>query len=1371
MACARSNFVLKIYSDKFLCILLSLLFLVEKVVANEVPVQYLGIEKGLSNNNVTCIFKDHYGFMWFGTFQGLNRYDGYDFKVFKNKLEDTTSLANNYVSAIAEDQDNNMWVGTPHGISIYSSLTSKFSSLSYHPYGKSSVLKVSSYINSIKPDDQGNLFIATREKGLLICKKGSKTALQIAYKSSSGINLDYDVQAITITKNKVWLFIQDKGLYQYDEKSRSLKLINARVTKANCIEIDGRSTFWLGTNNGFYSYNIATNTSHHYTEQTDKISGNVITSFCIDKNSIWIGTDGGGITILNSATGKIACMLPGSNKNDLNSGAVYTIYQDQDLRKWIGTLRGGINIIDPKKNKFKLIEHNLLDKNSINNNFILSFCEDADHNVWVGTDGAGVNYWDRKQKSFTHFTHHPADKNAISNNFVTSILRDYRNNIWLTTYGGGINQYKNGNRSFKHYTCFNNKNKREDEDLWCLLEDQHKTIWAGAGFEGGLYRFNLQKNKFELFDAQIQTIFSLLKDHSGQIWAGTFNSLIKVDTVTKKHQLIKIPYSVRSIHEDEKHFLWLGTEGGGLLRFNPQNNQLERVTEANGLASNSVLNILEDKKHNLWLSTYNGISRYNYLTKKADNYFESDGLQSNQFNYNAALILQSGEFLFGGIKGFNIFYPNSIKQDTREPEVYLTGFKINNIPLEQDASFTGKKSVFGLNNITVPYDKAVLSIDFSAPEYSYPDKINYAYFLQGWDKTWNEVGKLRTAYYSKLTEGSYLLRIRSTNTSGGWSPKERLITIIILPPWYRTWWAYFLYLGAAAGAVYYYQRYQQKQFKLKQEITITHIRAEKERELNEKRLSFFTNISHEFRTPLTLIINPIKDLLNKGSDTDKTDLNIVYRNARRLLSLVDQLLLFRKAEAETDRLKMAEFNFFELCKDIYLCFSHQAKKRDMRYELQSENSLIRICADQEKLEIVLFNLISNALKFTPDGGTVIIQITEDEKNVFLSVKDNGCGITQTTEQNLFDKFYQAPNKAPLKNGFGIGLYLVKSFINSHKGEISYQTEEGKGTEFSISLPKGEISATPEPVSEKQIKRSAILEELLNVDVFAEETVIDKSAENLQELITDQQSLLIVDDDQQIREYIQRLFEQKYKVYTAENAEIGFNLAKEKMPDLIISDVVMQGQSGIELCNQVKTDDYLNHIPVILLTASSSAETKLKGLEEGADDYISKPFEKELLLARVTNLLKSRDNLQRYFYNEITLKSNHLKISEEYKSFLNQCISIVEKHLTNPDFTIKTLAAEVGVSHSNLYKKVKSISGQSVNGFVRFLRLRKAAGLLINTDYNVNEIAFRVGFNDQKYFREQFNKLFGVNPSEYIRKHRMPFHKNFTLHEKAAKMKN
>ncbi|RYY29712.1 MAG: hybrid sensor histidine kinase/response regulator [Sphingobacteriaceae bacterium] len=1331
------------------------------VSANKIPLQYLGIEKGLSNNNVTCIFKDHYGFMWFGTFQGLNRYDGYEFKVFKNKLNDSASLRNNYISAITEDHENNIWIGTQQGISLYSNLTAKFSTLNYLVPGRKTSLKVTAYINAIQPDADGNLYIATRQTGLLFCKKGAKTAVQITSKKL----LNYNAQAIKIVGNTIWIFIQDKGLYQYDLKSKNLKLINAAISKVNCLETDNRDLLWVGTNDGLYRYQISTNTYRHYTEQQNQLSGRVITSFCIDKNSIWIGTDGNGITILNTVTGKTDYMLSGNTKNALNSGAIYTIYKDRQQRKWIGTLRGGINIIDPEKDKFKLVEHNISNKNSINNNFILSFCEDQQHNIWVGTDGEGLNYWNRAQNTFTSLTHKTADKTSLSNNYVTSILQDYRKNIWITTYGGGINRYKNAD-SFDHYRCYNPVSKRDDDDLWCLLEDQYKTLWAGAGFEGGLYRFNPQKNQFELFDARIKTIFSLAKDHTGQLWAGTFNSLVRVDTVSKKHLVIKMPFPVRAIHEDRDHFLWLGTEGGGLIRFDPQNNQFQAVTEAEGLASNSVLNILEDQKHNLWLSTYNGISKYNRLTKKIENYFESDGLQSNQFNYNAALALQSGEFLFGGIKGFNVFNPDSIKQDSQVPPVYLTGFKINNKPL-QDASFTGKKSVISLTDITIPYDQAVLAIDFAAPEYSHPDKITYTYFLENWDKSWNEAGKLRTAYYSRLTEGNYILRIRSTNNSTGLKSQQKIIYITILPPWYRTWWAYVLYFSSVAGVIYGYLRYQKKQLQLKQEVAITQVKAEQERELHEKRLSFFTDISHEFRTPLTLIINPIKDLLNnQGKDASLIDLTIVYRNAKRLLGLVDQLLLFRKVESS--QLKRIEINVYNLCNEIYLCFTQQAKKHHITFELICTNKLIRVNGDPEKLEIVLFNLLSNAFKFTPDYGTITLQITEQATELVLSVKDTGTGISADATENLFDQFYRVPNTATAKSGFGIGLYLVKKFVESHEGKVTYQSAAGAGTEIFIALPKG-AAGTSLPDFAHKPTNSLILEEMLSASDTAE-SILPAEPPNMEVLLSAQQSILIIDDDQEIRTYIKHLFESNYKIFTADSAEKGFEIVKKRIPDLVISDVVMSGLSGIDLCNQMKEDEALSHIPVILLTANTSAKSRLKSLQEGAADYISKPFDKEVLLARVINLLKSRQNLQKYFYNEITLKNNDLKISEEYKVFLDKCIRMVESNLDNPDFTIKMLAVLVGMSHSNLYKKVKSISGQSVNGFIRFIRLRKAAGLLINSDLNVSEVAFQVGFNDQKYFREQFNKLFGTNPSEYIRRHRKPFHKSYVLHEKASKIK-
>lgn len=1321
------------------------------------PVNYLGIEHGLSNNAVTCIYKDHQGFMWFGTYNGLNRYDGYAFRVFRNGIDDTTSLIHNWILTVKEDSRHDIWVGTRQGVCRYNSRSGNFSAVPYLPYGSNAPQKIQSLINDIETDAQGHVFMGTDAHGLLVYK--NNMAVQIPYGNRRHPVLDYGVKAIKNDQaGNTWLLIQDIGLCLYDVQRNEIKLVNSQLNNANCMTaMNGQ--LWIGSEAGLYCYDIAANSFRVFHAGSNALTRNNVVSLCPDaRGHLWIGTNGGGINILDKAAGTFSYLAPGQHKGALTSGSVDALYLDEANRMWIGTLRGGINLIDPLQDQFKTIAQDPFSRNSVADNFILSFCEDELHNVWIGTDGGGLSYWDRRNNRYTNFTANAAAGNGLSSGFITSIVNDFEHTIWLATWDGGINRYNKNSQTFSHYTC--GTANAPNRNVWLLYEDKARNLWAATVRNGELYRLNRQTNRFEIFDSELRDVLSLFEDKQGILWAGTSGQqLIRIDPVHKQHQRFAIGYAVRSIYEDVSGNFWIGTEGGGLLQFNRSSGQFTRFGEKNGLCNNSVLNILEDRSHHLWLSTFNGLSKFDIAAKSFENFSQSDGLQSNQFNYNAALALHSGELLFGGIKGFNIFYPDSIQPVNHTGQVLVTGLRINN------ESFNGSYN----DAIVLPYNKATLAVDFVRPEYSTPDKIAYAYYLEGWDKNWNYTGHIRTANYSRLTEGNYLLHIKSTNANGTWSGLEKQLHIVVLPPWFRTWWAYLLYVLTGAAAVALFILYKTRQARLKYEIQLAHLQAKKEEELHEKKLAFFTNITHEFRTPLTLIINPVKDrLIAAGSRQESNDLHIVYRNARRLLGLVDQLLLFRKADTEGDKLQLAPVNFYHLCREVYLCFVQQAKTKNIDYRFECAHDDIPAYADAQKIEIALYNLISNALKFTPEGGTVVFRVTETARNIEVQVTDTGYGIPAGTGDKLFEKFYQVSRqKTQSKPGFGIGLYLVKHFIESHNGKVSYQSEPGKGTCFTVHLSRGAVEQavnTGQPVAPPAIASFLPDDEL--VLPAAEPSVPADSQPSLDELLTGEQCLLVIDDDKQLCDYLAGIFKQQFKVYKAFDGETGLKLAKEHLPDIIISDVLMQGINGMELCRTIKNDPALSHIPVILLTASSSTEGKLQGVEHGADDYLTKPFEKELLVARVANLLKNRNQLQKYFYNEITLQQNNLKISEEYKLFMERCIAIVEKHFHNESFTIKTLAHEMRMSHSNLYKKIKSISGQSVNGFIRFIRLRKAAELFINTNYNVTETAYQVGISDIKYFREQFYKLFGLKPLEYIKKYRKVFNEDYTLNKEA-----
>ncbi len=837
--------------------------------------------------------------------------------------------------------------------------------------------------------------------------------------------------------------------------------------------------------------------------------------------------------------------------------------------------------------------------------------------------------------------------------------------------------------------------------------------------------------------------------------------MINIDTEQKKHRYYFIGQAVRAITQDSLRQLWIGTEGGGLLRFNKRPHQFTRYTENDGLPSNTVLNILIDNKNNLWCSTYNGISKFVPGKCSFINYFASDGLQSNQFMYNAALKLQSGRMLFGGVKGFNLFNPDSVSAYVHQPVVRLTDFKISNVPLNR-TDYANQQSLNTIKHVKIPFNQATLSISFTALEYSYPEKISYAYYLEGWDKEWNYVGKSTSAYFSRLTEGDYTLEIKATNTEGAWSNKPLIIKITVLPPWYRTWWAYVAYLAVLGLSAYAFGYYRKRQIKLAYEIEIANLRVEREKELNEKKLAFFTNVSHEFRTPLTLIINPIKDLLNQ-SKGNADELNVIYRNARRLLGMVDHLLLFRKTETENTQLKASRVDFVTLCNDVFVCFAQQAKIKKISYTLDCKFNHAELYADREKIEIALFNLISNAIKFTPDGGTIGITLDEDGSNVFFTIADNGIGISKDVGDKLFNKFYQVKDNNYFKTGFGIGLYLVKVFIEAHHGTINYFNNPDGGTTFTLSIPKGKTHFSLEEICENVIFDVNPVSELIDYN-HREAVVQDADTVNLELLLSNKLSILVIDDNEQIRSYIKKVFCQDYHVLEAWSGMQGLEIIKKHLPDMVISDIVMGEMSGLDLCKAMKQDTSISHIPIILLTGDATPEIMVKSIEEGAVDFLSKPFEKEVLIAKVKSVLRSRAELQNYFYKEITLKNNVRNISEEHKDFLYNCISVIEQHLIDQNFDVEMLSKKMGMSYPTLFKRIKLITGQSVNNFIRFVRLRKAAELLIHTNCNVNEAAFQAGFNDIKYFREHFNKQFGVNPSDFIKKHRATFQISYRMRE-------
>jgi signal transduction histidine kinase/ligand-binding sensor domain-containing protein/CheY-like chemotaxis protein/AraC-like DNA-binding protein len=1357
----------------FFCLTLCKLLLPLNSLGANPPVTYLGIEQGLSNNAVTCILQDNYGFMWMGTYNGLNRYDSSRFIIYNNVWDDPGSLISSHINHLSQDRANRIWVGTQKGVNWFSYSNSRFSPVWYLRKGKK--IKITSNINGLASDKKGQTFIATDDLGLLLYSDADKVAhrlrlaAQLPEQKAEGNHKtaedNYNVQALILDQqDKLWLFIKDIGLCSYNPVQKQIVIEDRSLKTAYCLMDDHRKNIWIGTEAGLYQYNIPSRKVSALSSGAYKLSSNNIKHLYLDRSArLWISTDGGGINILDLKSGRLSYLAAGEAQGFLKSGSISDVYQDKASRIWIATLRGGVNIIDPEMQGFELIRHDPLHKNSLVNNFVLSFCEDSQNNLWIGTDGGGLSILDSKKKTYRNFVADKAKPGSISSNFVVSILEDHQQRIWIATFSGGIDLYQKATGRFKHYTCYNTAKQTEENNLWKLFEDSSHRLWAGTTRDGALYLYNPLKDRFELFDKNLTNIHTLFEDKQGVLWAGNYTSLIRIDLRHKKHRFIRINSAVRAMLEDIHGNFWIGTEGGGLLLFNRSNNTFRRYTDVDGLADNSVLNLLQDNKGKIWLSSFNGISVFDPLQHTFKNYVAADALQSNQFNYNAALKLRSGELLFGGIKGFSRFDPERINMQHRNAVLRVTGFKVNNVPLADRKEYLEEGSLVNLKKLTIPYEQATLAFDYVALEYSFPEKISYAYFLEGWDRSWNYVGKTKTAYYSRLNPGTYQLRIKATDINGNWLPPQT-IRITILSPWYLSCWALSIYVLIIVTIFYLIRMNRIRQIRLRYEVALANTNVEKEKELNEKKLSFFTNISHEFRTPLTLIINPIKDLLMAADQTGKSELNAVYRNARRLLGLVDQLLLFRRTETEEDRLNIVRNDFLTVCNEVFACFIQQAKVKKISYNFSCEAAHIELYGDREKMEITLFNLISNAFNLTPEGGKIDVLVTEDEQAVYFRIADNGQGVPEEMTARIFDKFYQGRNYASLNNGFGIGLYLAKTFVEQHGGEISCVDTEGGGMTFIVKFRKGKAHFNMQHLSDSQAVLQKYVTEILS-DQIPELPVQDESVAHLELMISNKQTILMIDGNQEIRAYIKKIFLSNYTIIEAKDGEEGLMLVRKNLPDIIISEVIMTGISGIELCHMIKQDTSLSHIPVILLTADYTPELKLLGIEAGAVDFISKPFEKDLLIARVNGILKIKAELQHYFYSEITLKTDTRTISEVHKDFLYQCIAIIESSLLDTDFDVQRISSEMGMSYSSLLKKIRAVTGHSVSGFIRFIRLRKAAELMIHTNCNVNEAALQVGINDIKYFRAQFHKLFEINPSDFIKKHRKAFQKSYHFNKR------
>jgi ligand-binding sensor domain-containing protein/signal transduction histidine kinase/DNA-binding response OmpR family regulator len=1352
--------------------------------------QKISVEKGLSHSVITAITQDKLGFMWFATQDGLNRYDGYNFVNFYNQKNNPYSLSNNFIQSLLCDNDNEIWIATLDGLCKFDYSSERFTNFYNDPSNQNSIS--GNEINCLALATNGNIWIGTSNQGVNYYNKKTKTFSRYQHLASNNIT------AILEDKDSIlWIGTYDVGLECVDLKTNKHYYYKAspgnysslQTNYIRCIAQDSLGNVWIGTNKGLARFLKKNNTFQVFIfdpQNPGSINGNIVRSIMCDSNkNLWVGTEESGLNILNISNidknpdSYFQHIRMSENEMGLSIRTVNTLFLDRDKNIWIGTYSGGINFISSLTEKFLKYQHNPYDNSTINYPKVWGLCEDKTGNIWVGTDGAGLDRLNPETNTIKHFTHSKSDASTISDNAILCAFRDHNNSLWFGTYAGGLNRYIENTGKFKNYRPENADNSSIPvNDVRVIYEDKNNTLWIGTN-GGGLCKYNSTNDNFSILNTSNCKISSddiraLLDDGKGNLYIGTYRKGLDVYNLKtgsfKNYQHDKANGKslsdnyIYSLAIDKKNRIWIGT-GNGLSLFDEQSDTFKNYDEQDGLVNNFIHAIIPDKNDDLWISTDKGISKFITKENKFQNYDFYDGLQKGEFNDGSTLMDHRGRIWFGGINGLTSFLPDNVYKSKFQPEVVLTGFLLFNSPIKANTSENHDSplpsSISTAKKINLNHKQSVFTLDYVALNYSFPEKTQYSYRMMGYETEWNEAGTRRTATYRDLPAGSYFFQVKATNQDGLWSEKTSEVEIIIKPPFWKTWWAYLIYLSFLFSVLYLIYNYYRQQSALKRKLLLEQISHQKDVELNKERFRFFTNISHEFRTPLTLILGPVEELLDKEGQQSALGrkLTLVYRNAHKLFDLINMLLDFRKVESGNMELKVSRGNIVRFSRDILYTFQSLAHHKGIILKLNSSSENIEAWFDREKFEIIYNNLLSNALKFTPKGGKITVGITERQSQLLnvntdviaITITDTGIGIAEKHIDHIFDSYYSLAHSKGIK-GTGIGLALTKSLVEMHNGKIIAESIEKQGSSFIIEIQKGNSQFSSYQVSENPVNAKEIqISSKLDLAVPLQEKVTTEVTIDPEQLV-DKKIMLIVEDDEDVRSYIVESFTGKYEILQAVNGIEGFNIACKHVPDIIISDIMMPEMDGIEFCQKIKKNLATCHVPIIILTALSSITHKKEGIETGADLYITKPFSIDLLATMIENLFATRKQLKEYYTRTMLFQTEVDQKETPDDKFMKMLVDLVEKNIIEPDFDVFKLANELNMSRSVLYRKVKALTDLSIIEFIRTVKLNKAAQMLKTGSYRVSDVAFEVGFNDLKYFRQCFKEQFSVSPSDLIRKH-------------------
>lgn len=1309
---------------------------------------HLGVNEGLSQNTIFGITQDKQGNLWFATHDGLNKYDGYDFTVYQHDEQDPHSIGNDIIRTCITDSQDRIWAGTDEGLSLYDPVKDSFHNFYFQK--KEKRLPVFSIVEISRTQ----LLLSSKKDGLLLFDTETcqfdDTPLHPSLAS---------IFPTCLYRQDDHIYIGSlNGTFVYSISQKKLENMMPDVLNGkNVLAIlkESPTKLWLGTEgDGLFRINPQTHEIINFTHIPGKkgcISSNYIRSLALDaENRLWIGTINS-LNIYHEKDNSFQSYTSDlSESGSLSQTSVRSIFMDMQGGMWLGTYFGGLNYYHPLKNRFHNIQFKM-NENSLNNGTVSCMKENTGKGLYIGTNSGGVNYYNIATGRFKYYT----KREGLASNDIKSLYVDEKNNlVYIGTHTGGLSILHGDTERIETLK------KREIRNIYFIEPTLSGGLWVSG--LNNLLLFNPQSKTFTNVHTQAngqpitpKQIRVALRDSKKRLWLGGEKGLAV--HLEKEHKLAICPVLparsplnhkyINCIYEARNGIFWIGTRSG-LYSFDENKQAVKQYTMVQGLPNNVIHGILEDLSGRLWLSTNKGLSCFQPATGKFRNYTSNDGLQSNQFMENSCFQTSNGQMYFGGINGITTFLPEQLVDNPYTPPVVITHLRLFNKTVHPDDG-TGilTKDISETPSITLSARQTMFSLDFVVSNYISGNHNTFAYMLKGYDKEWYYSNTLRTVSYSNLPQGTYQFLVKAANSDGKWNEVPTELEIIVLPVWYKTWWAILLFAIAFIAVTVFIFRYFWIRKSMEAQLQMERVDKERLKEVNEMKLRFFINISHELRTPLTLILAPLQEVLDNVSDRwVHKQLEHIQRNTNRLLHLVNQLMDYRRAELGVFGLKVKPNLIHNVIEKDFLFYERLAQRKGILYNLHSDVKGRDILCDPNYLELIINNLLSNAFKYTKEGQSITVTLKEENCRLILQVKDTGSGIPIDKQGKIFERFYQVDTEHA---GSGIGLSLVQRLVDLHHGHIDLESREGEGSTFTIFLPTEETVYKPE-------ERAAETEESQqnyttnNQDMYVVDT--ENTEEGEKEPPTGgerrKETILIVEDNTEIQQYLYDELDSIFHVLKAGNGEEALKIISGQETDLILTDVMMPVMSGLQLCKQIKQNLRTCHIPVIILSAKTEIKEQLEGLQVGADDYIPKPFSIAIVVAKIKNLFRTRYRAIEHYSKSLDIEPKTIALNPLDEGLLKKAVETVEKHLDDVGFSTDEFAREMCMSRSNLHVKMKALTGEATNEFIKKIRFNKASKLLKEGRYTVSEISTMVGFNTPSYFATSFKKYFGCLPSEY-----------------------